>query len=276
MNLGEINELEVLRYTSVGAYLGDEEGNDVLLPNQYLLEDYEIGEKVSVFIYKDSEDRLIASTETPYIFLNQFRSLKVKDTGPFGAFLDWGLRLGKDLFVPFKEQRQKMEVGKYYVVTLRIDEATERLIASTKVNKYTSPCEDETYLNKEVSVLIAEKSELGLIVIVDDLYRGIIYKNDINQSLRIGQIVPAFVYNIREDGKLDVRLVKAEVERFDDAANDLLKLLEEHKVVYLSDKSEPDEIREQLKMSKKMFKQAVGKLYKARKISIFDNRIELL
>lgn len=275
MVLGEENLLEVLRFTSVGAYLGDEEGNDVLLPNQYLKEDYQIGDKVTVFVYKDSEDRIISTTEKPNIYLNEFRFLKVKEVGPFGAFLDWGLRLGKDLFVPFKEQMKKMEEGRYYLVTLRLDDATDRLIASSKVNRYLLPCEDPEYLDKKVQILIGDTTELGITVIVDDLYRGIIYHNDVNRTIKRGEFMSAFVYNIREDGKLDVRFEESTVKRFDNAEEGLLQILQDKKVLYLSDKSDPDEIRDQLSMSKKMFKQAIGKLYKARKISIFDNRIEL-
>lgn len=275
MTLGEENLLEVLRFTSVGAYLGDEDGNDVLLPNQYLKDDYEIGDKIPVFVYKDSEDRIISTTEKPYIYLNQFRFLKVKEVGPFGAFLDWGLRLGKDLFVPFKEQQKKMEEGRYYLVTLRLDDATNRLIASSKINRYIEPCEDEAILNQKVEILIGDHTDLGIAVIVEDRYRGIIYSNDVNRTLKRGQFTEAFVYNVRQDGKLDLRFEEETVKRFDNAESNLLQLLQEKKVLHLSDKSDPEDIRDQLSMSKKMFKQAIGKLYKAKKINIFENRIEL-
>jgi predicted RNA-binding protein (virulence factor B family) len=274
MKLGQINDLTILRFTSVGAYLGDEEDNDVLLPNKYLTPDLEIGNVISVFLYKDSEDRIVATTETPLIKLNEFKYLKVKEVGPFGAFMDWGLE--KDLLVPFKEQRLKMEEGRYYLVTLRIDEATDRLVASSRINRFLEPCEVPEILNEEVDVMICETTDLGVAVIIEGLYKGIIYRNDINRVLRKGEHYPAFVYNIREDGKLDVRFVRSEVQRFDEAAEKILEVLKDKKVLYLSDKSDPDDIREQVAMSKKMFKQAIGKLYKARLITISETAIELI
>jgi uncharacterized protein len=274
MKLGQINELTILRFTSVGAYLGDEQDNDVLLPNKYLTPDLEIGNVVSVFLYKDSEDRIVATTETPLIHLNEFKYLKVKEVGPFGAFLDWGLE--KDLLVPFKEQRLKMEEDRYYLVTLRIDESTDRLFASSRINRFIEACEVPELLNQEVDVMICETTDLGVAVIIEGIYKGIIYRNDINRVLRKGEHYPAYVYNIREDGKLDVRFERSEVQRFDEAAEKILEVLKDKKVLYLSDKSDPDDIREQLSMSKKMFKQAVGKLYKARVISISETAIELV
>lgn len=274
MKLGQINELTILRFTSVGAYLGDEEDNDVLLPNKYLTPELEIGQSVHVFLYKDSEDRIVATTETPLIKLNEFRYLKVKEVGPFGAFLDWGLE--KDLLVPFKEQRLKMEEGRYYLVTLRIDDATDRLVASSRINRFLESCEVPGILNQEVDVMICETTELGVAVIVEGMYRGIIYRNDVNRVLRRGEHYPAYVYNIREDGKLDLRFVRSEIQRFDEAAEQILDILKEKKVLYLSDKSDPDDIREQVAMSKKMFKQAIGKLYKARLIKISESSIELV
>ncbi|MES2799600.1 MAG: S1-like domain-containing RNA-binding protein [Bacteroidota bacterium] len=276
MILGEENVLEVLRIASVGLYLGDEEGNDVLLPNQYLKENYSLGDKIPVFVYRDSEDRIICTTEKPLIYLNQFRYLKVKEVGPFGAFLDWGLRLGKDLFVPFKEQQKKMEADRYYLVTLRLDDATNRLMASNKINRYLDLCEDQEYLGKEVEILIGDSTDLGITVIVEDRFRGIIYHNDVNRTIQRGQLTTAFVSNVRPDGKLDLRFEETSLQRFDSAESNLLSLLEENKVLYLSDKSDPDDIRDQLSMSKKMFKQSIGKLYKAKRINIFEDRIELI
>lgn len=274
MKLGQTNELTILRFTSVGAYLGDDQDNDVLLPNKYLTPNLEIGDVVSVFLYKDSEDRIVATTETPLIYLNEFKYLKVKEVGPFGAFLDWGLE--KDLLVPFKEQRLKMEEGRYYLVTLRIDESTDRLFASSRINRFLEPCEVPELLDQQVDVMICETTDLGVAVIVEGLYKGIIYRNDINRVLRKGEHYPAFVYNIREDGKVDVRFERSEVQRFDEAAEKILEVLKDKKTLYLSDKSDPDDIREQLSMSKKMFKQAVGKLYKARMITISETAIELV
>lgn len=274
MNIGQYNELTILRFTAPGAYLGDDQDNDVLLPGKYLTEEMQEGDLISVFLYKDSEDRIVATTETPLITLEGFAFLKVIEVTAFGAFLDWGLE--KDLMVPFKEQNQLMEDGKYYLVTLQLDTLTDRLYASTKVNRYMKECIDEEILNQEIDILIGDTTDLGIKVIVDDKYSGIIYRNDVSKLVRRGSYDKGFVYNIREDGKVDVRFTKEGFEKFDEAAEGLLALLKERTILYLSDKSDPDDIREQVGMSKKLFKQAIGKLYKARLISISENAIELV
>ena len=273
MNIGQYNDLTILRFTAPGAYLGDDEDNDVLLPGKYTTDDMEVGDVISVFLYKDSEDRIVATTETPLIQLGEFAYLKVIEVNAFGAFLNWGLE--KDLMVPFKEQNQLMEEGKYYLVTLQYDYATDRLFASMKVNRYLEECTDESILNIESDILVCDTTELGIKVIVNNRYPGIIYRNDISRKINRGFRDVGYVYNIREDGRLDVRLEKAGFEKFDEAAERILNMLIDKKVIHLSDKSDPDEIREIAGMSKKTFKQAIGKLYKARRIVIHPNSIEL-
>ncbi|MCF8415824.1 MAG: GntR family transcriptional regulator [Crocinitomicaceae bacterium] len=274
MNLGTYNELTILRFTSVGAYLGDDQDNDVLLPNKYLTPEMEIGNTVIVFLYKDSEDRLVATTEIPFITLNEFRFLKVKEVTAFGAFMDWGLE--KDLMVPFKEQMLKLEEGRYYLTTLQLDGSTDRLFGSTRVNRYLEPCDDQEIIGQEVDLLICDDSDLGVNVIVEGKYRGLIYHNDVSRPVKRGDHQPGFVYNVREDGKLDVRFERADVKKFDEATEFLLEKLKTEKVIQLSDKSDPDDIRDKLHMSKKMFKQAIGKLYKARLVTITDTSVELI
>jgi predicted RNA-binding protein (virulence factor B family) len=171
MNLGEINILNVARFSSPGAYLVDDEGNDVLLPGKYIPEGLTEGDTITVFLYKDSEDRLVATTETPKLMLHGFSYLNVKEVSLYGAFLDWGLE--KDLMVPFKEQNQRMEEGKSYLVTLQMDHATDRLFASMKTSRFLKLCEDHSITGKEVEVLICDKTDLGVKVIVDDIYQGI-------------------------------------------------------------------------------------------------------
>jgi predicted RNA-binding protein (virulence factor B family) len=273
MKLGQYNELEILRFTSVGAYLGDAEGNDVLLPNKYLYDELEVGDVGRVFLYKDSEDRLVATTETPKIILDQFAYLKVSEVSLYGAFLDWGLE--KDLMVPFKEQNQRMEEGKSYLVTLRIDQATDRLYATVKINKWLVPCTDQELLNQPQEILICETTELGVKVIVADNYHGLIFRNDISKPVRRGQRMTGYIYNIREDGKVDVRLEPTGFVRYTEAMESIMAKLEQKKVLPLSDSSDPDEIREILEMSKKTFKQAIGQLYKAGKITIQPNEIRI-
>jgi predicted RNA-binding protein (virulence factor B family) len=273
MNLGQYNELEILRFTSVGAYLGDAEGNDVLLPNKYLYDDLEVGDIGKVFLYKDSEDRLVATTETPKIILDQFAYLKVSEVSLYGAFLDWGLE--KDLMVPFKEQNQKMEEGKNYLVTLRIDQPTDRLYATMKINKWLEECTDQELLNTPQELFICDTTDLGVKVIVAEKYHGMIFRNDISKPIRRGDRVTGYIYNIREDGKVDVRLEPTGFIRYTEAMDTILEKLTQKKILPLSDSSDPDDIREVLGMSKKTFKQAIGQLYKAGKITIQPNEIRI-
>ena len=273
MNLGEYNELEILRFTSVGAYLGDAEGNDVLLPNKYLYDELEVGDIGKVFLYKDSEDRLVATTETPKIILDQFAYLRVSEVSLYGAFLDWGLE--KDLMVPFKEQNQLMEEGKSYLVTLRIDQATDRLFATMKINKWLVECTDQEALNIPLDILICDTTDLGVKVIVADKYHGMIFRNDLSKPVRRGQHATGYIYNIREDGKVDVRLEPTGFIRYTEAMDTILEKLTLTKVLPLSDSSDPDNIREVIGMSKKTFKQAIGQLYKAGKITILPHEIRI-
>jgi predicted RNA-binding protein (virulence factor B family) len=272
MKIGEYNVLTILRFTSVGAYLGDEDDNDVLLPNKYLTDDMEIDQEITVFLYKDSEDRLVATTQKPYIKLNSFAYLKVKEISAYGAFVDWGLE--KDLLIPFREQTNRLEEDKYYLVYLKLDTATNRLVATTKTKKLYATDTSSIQVNDEVDLLLCETFDLGVKVIVNDAFLGIIYHNDVNRKLRRGDYTKGYVYNIREDGKLDVRLEKSGYEKIEPLSQQLLDLIKSKKgIIYLTDKSHPDEIREVVGMSKKTFKQAVGNLYKNRLIQINDDSI---
>jgi predicted RNA-binding protein (virulence factor B family) len=165
---------------------------------------------------------------------------------------------------------------KSYMVTLQLDEATHRLFASSKINKYLIPCDDQELLHQEVKIVVSDTTDLGVKVIVNDMYHGMIYRNDINQQIRKGQILNAFVNLIRDDGKIDVRLEKIGFEKFDDASQLILNMLKELGTLPYSDKSDPDAIREFFKMSKKTFKQAIGKLYKQRRINILENAIQIV
>lgn len=274
MQIGEINLLKILRFTAPGAYLGDEDGNDVLLPGKYITNDMSEEDMISVFLYRDSEDRIVATTETPLIQLYGYAYLKVKEVNLYGAFLDWGLE--KDLMVPFKEQQLKMEEGKYYLVTLQMDGATDRLFATTKINRYLEECSDKDLVGQEVELLVCDKTDLGVKLIVDERYHGMVFQNDISKPIRRGQKIRGFVLNVRDDGKLDIRFEKIGFEKFDDAAQSILEIVQSKGSLYLSDKSSPEDIREQVGMSKKTFKQAIGKLYKARQIEILDTEIRLI
>ena len=275
MILGQYNTLRILRLTTVGIYLGDENDNDVLLPNKYLTHEMSVGENLSVFLYKDSEDRIVATTEKPFIFLNEFAYLRVKEVTPFGAFLDWGL--DKDLLVPFREQTNKLEEDKYYLIYLKLDTETNRLVATAKTNKYFSNDTSSLEEGQEVEVLICEAFDLGVKIVVEGKFLGIIYHNDVNRKLRRGDFTRGFIYNIREDGKLDVRLDVSGYAKIEPNAERLLAILNNRNgVLFLTDKSDPDDIRDVVGMSKKTFKQAVGNLFKQKKIRINPDSIEVI
>ena len=273
MNTGEYADLTIDRFTSVGAYLLDEAGEDVLLPNKYLEESFEIGQVINVFLYRDSEDRLVATTETPILTLDEFAFLTVKDVTPIGAFLDWGLE--KDLFVPFKEQYAKMVIGGEYLIRLIKDEKTDRLLGTTKINRYLSVEIDDLEIGDEINLFVGEVSDLGREVIINDKYKGMIFKDRIVRTLKTGESTKGFVEFIRQDGKIDVSLVPVGVEKFDHFSQTILDYLSENDgKMNLTDKSHPDLIREQLGLSKKAFKKALGNLYKRRVISIHKDFIE--
>jgi len=276
MKLGEYNELEILRETSVGLYLGDEDDNDVLLPNKYIPETgAEIGDMINVFLYLDGEERLIATTLKPKILLKEFAMLKVNGVNNIGAFMDWGLE--KDLLVPFKEQPRKMVEGKYYTVYMYMDEETERLVASAKVLKYLSNEELTVEKDEEVNILIWDQTDLGINVIVNNKHKGLIYHDQIFAELLPGQRRKAFVANIRPDNKLDIRLEKTGYAQVEPNAQKILKKLQSQSgFMKLTDKSSPDEISFQLQMSKKVFKKALGALYKQRLVRLEKDGVYLV
>lgn len=272
MQLGRINHLTIDRLTAPGAYLYDQQGNEVLLPKKYLLPEHTEGSEVSVFVFKDSENRIVSTTETPLILLGDFNYLEVVHNNPFGTFVDWGL--DKDLMVPYGEQTHRLEEGEKYLFTLRYDHATDRLFGSMKVKKLIEPC-GEDLTEQEVDLLICESTELGRNVIVNNRYSGLIFNSDLVKPVERGQRMKGFVRQVRKDGKLDIALAPISFEKYDQATEKILELLASEKILHLSDKSSPEEIREILGMSKKTFKQAIGKLYRWRRITIGEESIEL-
>lgn len=271
MKVGEFNNLEILRFTSVGAYLGDENDNDVLLPNKYHNYEMSVGDFIDVFIYRDSEDRLVATTEIPFIDLNSFAFLTIKEVNFFGAFADWGLE--KDLMIPFKEQHFNLNEGESYLVTLRRDDATDRLYGSTKVNKFLEPCTDSTLVGKVFPLLVGETTDLGVKVVFDNKYSGLIYKSDIHISIHGGDQLEGYIYNIRNDGRVDVRLGQPGYLRIDEQSDHLAKMIQRLGKINLTDKSSPELIMETVGMSKKVFKQAIGKLYKEKLIDLKEDGV---
>ena len=265
INLGELNTLTILRQTDNGYYLVDKEENEVLLPNAYIQEDWEIGGEVEVFVFNDSEDRLTATTLLPKIKLDDFALLKVNEVNNIGAFLDWGLP--KDLFVPFKEQRTKMREGKHYVVTMYLDYESERLVASSKIDSFLEFEEINLEEGQEVDLMIYEQTPLGYNCIINRLYKGLIYKNEVFRNLNMGEQTKGYIKTVREDNKIDVSLQKVGYQAQDENQERILNILRgDAGYIGLTDKSKPEEIYEELKMSKKAFKKAIGGLYKQRLI----------
>ncbi len=271
MKNGQYNKLQILRFTSVGAYLGDDQDNDVLLPNKYLTNEMKEGDEVDVFLYRDSEDRLVATTETPLVAPDGFAFLKIKEVNFYGAFADWGLE--KDLMIPFKEQHITLIEGAYYLTSLKHDEATDRVYGTTKVNKLFHQCTDQELIGQTINILIGDNTDLGTKVIVDDKYLGLVYASDMPLDLRRGDYTEGYIYNIREDGKVDVRIGKPGYLRIDENAEKLMSTLKILGKINLTDKSSPELVMETVGMSKKVFKQAVGKLYKEKLIQLNNDSI---
>jgi predicted RNA-binding protein (virulence factor B family) len=275
MQLGKINKLTIKRFAPPGAYLIDLQENEVLLPNKYLTPDMEEGTEVEVFVMKDSSERMVCVTEKPYILLGDCVYLDVVEVNPFGAFVDWGL--DKDLFVPFAEQRTRLEIGDRYLFTLLYDFETDRLFGSMKVKKVLIPCTDLSMEGQEVDLLICDEGKLGRNVIVNKRYEGLIFKDQQNQPLQREQECKGYVAKVREDGKLDIRLEVPNDSRYDAAEQKILDTLAAQEgFLALTDKSDPDEVRAVLGLSKKTFKQAIGKLYKHRRIALEANGIRSL
>ncbi len=277
IELGKYNLLEVMRSTPHGLFLEDKEENDVLLPGKFIPEGTAVGDYLEVYIYRDNEERLVATTEEPKFTLYEFAGLKVSDVNDHGAFVDYGV--GKDLFVPFREQRVKMEVGNYYLVYMYLDGETDRLAGSTKVDQFldlVDPEEDGIAVGDEVTIITSGKSELGTNVIVNNRFKGLIYANELFENLTVGMPRVAYVNRVREDGKLDIRLEKDGYAKVEDNAQKILDLLKERKgYLLLTDKSSPDLIKKELGMSKKTFKKSIGALYKQKIILLEDKGIRL-
>ena len=271
--LGKINSLRVLRNATCGMFLGDDGDEEVLLPNKYVPKDLDLDHSIDVFLYTDSEDRIVATTLTPKILLHQFAVLEVKDVTKVGLFLDWGL--DKDLLLPLSEHKGRFRKGDKVTVCLCLDENTDRLFASAKINE----CIDRELTiqqGEEVDLLIDRESDLGWQVIINDRHTGLIFSDKIFKPLRKGDRVKGFIENIREDGKIDVSLQKQGYSQVEDSQALLLKKLQENNgVLHLTDKSDAKLISQKLGMSKNLFKKCVGALYKQRKIKIESDSIVL-
>ena len=265
IHIGIYNELVVDRILTPGAFLIDSEENDVLLPNKYIPEGTKVGDKLKVFVYNDSEDRIVATTLRPLLQLHEFGCLKVKDVNNIGAFLDWGLE--KDLLVPFRQQHGRLNIGQWCLVYLYIDKLTHRLAATAKVEKHFEKEYIELEENQEVDLLIANDSDLGVNVVINNTYSGMIFSNQIYQDVMMGDQIRGFIEQIRPDGKIDVTLRKKGMQNLEDGAQTILKELKASEgFIALTDKSNPEEIQSLLQMSKKNFKKSLGILYQNKQV----------
>ena len=274
IELGKYNTLEIVRDTDPGLYLADDEENEVLLPNRYVPEEFEIGDKIEVFVYLDNEEREVATTDEPYIKRGDFALLRCNQVNQFGAFLDWGLV--KELFCPFKEQVIKMMVGNWYLVYCYLDEKSGRLVASSKTNKFLDNSELTVEPFEEVDLIVSHPSELGMNVIINKKHLGLIFENDIFTHLSIGDRLKGYIKKIRPDNKITVVLDKMGYRSIEPNADKIVERLNQNEgYLSLTDKSNPEEIKDLLQMSKKSFKRAVGTLYKKKIIDLKEDGIYL-
>ena len=274
--LGRFNILKVVKKVDFGMYLdGGEEGR-ILLPSRYVPQGCEVGDELNVFLYLDSEERLVATTQQPLAQVGDFACLRVAWVNQYGAFLDWGLM--KDLFVPFREQRERMEVGRRYVVHVHLDDESYRIVASAKVERYLSVDERPPFQSgDEVDVLVWKRTDLGYKVIVDNRYAGLLFENQVFRPLRVGDKMQAYVRQVRPDGKIDLALQREGRGKVADFSEELLEYIRRNQGrIQLTDKSPAEDIYATFGVSKKTFKQAVGDLYKRRLIRLEADGIRLL
>ncbi len=274
IHIGTYNELEVVKQMDFGIYLREGE-TELLMPTKWVPQGTRIGDRLNVFVFRDSDDRLIATTVEPYATVNTFAFLEVKQVNETGAFLDWGM--DKDLLVPFREQPFRMQPGKSYVVFVYVDEVTNRLAASAKLKKFIEQEPTDIQEGDIVDLLIYSETPLGLNAIINNQYSGLLYKNEVFETIRIGDKLKGYIKHIREDNKIDLSLQKSGFELVDDVKWRILNLLKQNNgFLPLHDNSSPEEIKNKLQISKKAFKKAIGALYKEHLIKLTDKGVELV
>lgn len=272
LTAGQYHSLPIQRITTVGAFLEDG-GDGLLLPNRFVPKGAMVGDVLEVFVYHDSEDRLIATTQRPFAIVGDIAYLEAVSSGLKGAFLDWGLM--KDLFVPKSKQLMGMRIGGKYLVKLYIDEQTGR-VAATEKFEHTLSNEELTVKEKEaVQLIVYRRTPLGYVVIINNKHTGLLHHGDVFRDLEVGDRLEGFIKTIREENKIDVVAGKSGYTKVLDEAGRILQLLEEHNgYLPFHDKSDPEEIYEFFGMSKKTFKMTVGKLYKERLIELTKTGIK--
>ncbi len=276
IEIGKYNKLRILRNTSVGLFLGDDLGEDVLLPNKYCPKRFNLEDEIEVFVYLDNYERKIATNLTPKINLNEFSFLKVTAVTDVGAFLDWGME--KELLVPFFEQKQRMEEERWYIVYLDLDKKTNRLYASNKIEKHLQNNDLTVEERENVELLVMRKTDLGFSAIVNNQHSGLIYDNEIFQKINIGDKLNGVVKKIRGDNKIDISIQSIGYNNFIDKNSELIyqALLKNKGFLAVTDKTSPDEIYSKFGISKKAFKKTLGALFKQHKITIEPHGIKLI
>ena len=272
--VGQLNTFKVVKVCEFGVYLDGGSLGEILLPRRYIPEECQPGVSVEVFVYFDSEDAIIATTQKPYAMVGDFALLKAVEVNRVGAFLDWGLE--KDLLVPFREQQHKMEEGRSYLVRIYHDEKSNRLAASSRLDKFLDNQPADFQEGQEVKLIIGDQTDIGYKAIVENAHWGVVYKNEVFQELKKGQALDGFIKKVRDDGKIDVCLQKSGYEKITETAERVVDALKENGgFLLLTDKSSPKMIYETFGISKKTYKRAIGTLYKEKRITIENDGIKL-
>ena len=273
--IGVFNNLRVIKEVDFGVYLDGGEHEEILLPRRYVPENCKVDDNIRVFIYLDSEDRFIATTKTPYAIVGDFALLKVIAVESVGAFLDWGLL--KDLLVPFGEQSPTMEIGKSYVVKVYVDKQSNRIAATTRLDRYLDNEPGNFHAGQEVELLICNQTDIGYKAIINGTHWGVLYSNEVFQPLKSGQKIKGYIKKVREDNKIDLSLHKPGYERVDDITDTILNVLKEQGgFISVTDKSSPETINKLFGVSKKTYKKAIGAIYRKRLITMESDGIRLI
>lgn len=273
--MGKMNALVIVRDSDHGFYLDGGEWGDILLPNQEAPEDVEQGDVVDVFVSRDSEDRVVATTGRPHCEAGEYAALEVISVHPrIGAFLDWGL--SKDLLLPYREQREKVKPGDRVVVRVLVDPASQRIVATTRINRFLNDLHPRLVQGQEVDLLVHERTPMGYMAIIDHRYRGLLHENRLTRPLEIGESLSGYVAEMKEEGKIDLSLEPVGYGRVTGLAGRILEALEaEGGRLPLGDRSDPEAIRERFATSKKAFKKALGALYRSRRVEVDDHEVRL-
>lgn len=275
IKLGDYNRLTIVKEVDFGIYLDGGDEGEILLPKRYVPENCKPGDELEVFLYLDQDERLIATTQHPLAKVGEFACLEVAWVNQYGAFLNWGLM--KDLFCPFHEQKQRMEIGNRYVVAVFIDEESYRIAASAKVEHFFATDFPPYRPGEKVDLLVWQTTDLGFKVIIDHAYPGLVYRSQVFKSIRIGDSLQGYIMGVRPDGKIDVSLQLHGRQQTTDFAETLLQYLKDHDgFCELGDKSDAQDIKHRFEVSKKVYKKAIGDLYRRRLITLEDAGIRLV